>query len=179
MFLFKDNGLTWDHIMWILPDLQSLPYLPGSHISHAVPWNPSLHRHSPLPQMPSWHLPLLEHQLSTFPGHLKQSRPKYPGQQEWSLENKTHIPIYDVEDYINKNCSPHYWLVISIAVMHTLHDEDLTLIFFIQSIMQPGTDFLLTPTLVLYLQLDFIFRGNASFTFKMEYMCMLIKFHSG
>lgn len=63
--------------------------------------------------------------------------------------------------------------------MQTLHDKDLTLIFFIQSIMQPDTDFLLPPTLVLYLQLDFIFRGNASFTFKMEYMCMLIKFHSG
>lgn len=33
--VFKQPKL--DHILWMSPDLQSLSYLPGSHISHAVP----------------------------------------------------------------------------------------------------------------------------------------------
>lgn len=137
----------------VIPDLQSWPYLPGSHISQAVPWNPSLQRHSPLPYRPSLHWPLLEHQFPTVPGHLKQSCPKYPGQQEWSYKD---VVIRWVDEY-----------GLFVVVMEHVQMKNLdTFVGFKQFIWQPCTYFLFFPTRVRYLQFDFMFWGNFGCTLR-------------
>lgn len=75
-----------------------------------------------------------------------------------------------IHSYLNKKTKIKgnltLYLLCSIAIIQIPDNENLTFVVFIQSIMQPGTDFLFFPTRVLYLQLGFIFNGNASFTLK-------------
>ena len=51
-----------------LPFMQSIPYFPGMHFSHAVPVKLAEHWQCPFPDMPLPHWPLLEQGLLRLPG---------------------------------------------------------------------------------------------------------------
>lgn len=70
------------------PPEQVGPKRPSSHISQAVPWNPSWQRHSPLPRNLSWHCPWPEHTPPRPPGHGSHRVPKKPGQQSGTCRGR-------------------------------------------------------------------------------------------
>lgn len=106
--LWADNtwrwrwGWRWQIMCWLMkrtePWSQWTPYLPLWQVSQAVPLKPSLHRHTPVPFVPSTHTPLSKQGRPFGPGHASQCSPKNPAQHLRSWKHRRVLVCHTAED---------------------------------------------------------------------------------
>lgn len=105
--LWADNMWWWRwgwrwQMMWLMkrtePWSQWTPYLPLWQVSQAVPLKPSLHRHTPVPFVPSTHTPLPKQGRPFGPGHASQCSPKNPAQHLRSWKHRRVLVCHAAED---------------------------------------------------------------------------------